>query len=335
MQLALPLKSYASKLNFLLGRKPALLRYSRENVHTFIPSSYRAVFIISCDFELAWAWRFAKEINGDLQKARALARKERENMPILLNLCEQFDIPVTWGIVGHLFLEQCSRAAGKAHADLIQPTHLENEYWKFNSGEWFDHDPCCSWREALEWYAPDIIEKIKHSKVKHEIACHTFSHVDCREKVCPEELLKREIRAYKELASRYQLALTSFIFPGNFIGNLKVLKEEGFISYRVDKDVLGFPEKDAYGLWKLPTTACIAISPYGWPLDYYIKKYTAIIQRAIKHNRMCHFWFHPSTDQYFLKNILSALFSVINANRDTVYVTTMGDYSTKIDTFFS
>jgi peptidoglycan/xylan/chitin deacetylase (PgdA/CDA1 family) len=321
------IKSFLSKFNFLLGNKPKILRYSNENLNKFIPHPYKAIFIISCDFELAWAWRFANEVNCDLQKAQESALRERENTTFILQLCEKFDIPITWAIVGHLFLDRCERKNGTAHADIIRLKHFENKYWKFSSGDWFDNDPCCNWKDAKEWYAPDLIKLIFSSRVKHEIACHTFSHIDCSEKICPQEVLRSETRKCKEIASSYGIGLESFVFPGNISGNLGVLKEEGFSSYRLDRDILGFPEKDKYGLWQVPTTAAIGLSSYNWNPDYYLKRYRIIIERAIKYQRLCHFWFHPSENKEFLEFVLTHLFQFIDSARDELYITTMGAYA--------
>lgn len=326
MNLALSLKSFLSKLNFLLGNKPKILPYSKDIISKFIPPPYRAAFIISCDFELAWGWRFAKEINCSLERAKEIARNERRNVPLILGLCEKFNIPLTWATVGHLFLERCCKEAGNIHSDIPRIAHFENEYWEFSSGNWFDQDPCSNLSNDPQWYAPDLIEKIINSKVKHEIACHSFSHIDCSDSICPENVFRKETQRCKELASAYGRESKSFIFPGNLIGNLKILKEEGFTSYRVDKDILGFPEKDKYGLWQIPTTAAISASPYNWNLDYYIKRYTAIIERAIKYQRLCHFWFHPSQTKEFIEAILARILEFTNLNRGKIYISTMNEY---------
>jgi peptidoglycan/xylan/chitin deacetylase (PgdA/CDA1 family) len=326
MNRAVSLKSFLSKLNFSLGRKPKLLSYPKEEVNKFIPSPHKAVFIISCDFELAWAWRFSKQLNCDLEKAKEIARQERKNIPIILELCERFNIPITWAIVGHLFLDSCKKDGAIAHKDIPRLGHFKNKYWEFSLSDWFNGDPCCEWQNAPEWYAPDLIQRIKDSKTEYEIACHTFSHIDCREEVCPEELLRKEIQECKRIASAFGFELKSFVFPGDFIGNLQILKEEGFLSYRIDEDALGFPIRDEYGLWQIPTTAEIGLSSYGWAADYYIKKYKAIIEKAIKYQRLCHFWFHPCTNKDFLENTLTNLFKTINIYRNELYITTMGGY---------
>ncbi|MEI8349371.1 MAG: polysaccharide deacetylase [Candidatus Omnitrophota bacterium] len=332
MKYLLRTKAALSRLNFALGNKPQVVYYPHRTISKSIPQPYKAVVLFSCDFELTWAWRFAQFLHCNIKEAEAIAKRERENVDWILLLCEKFNVPMTWATVGHLFLESCSRKDGRVHTDLISPKHFKNQYWKFLSGEWFDQDPCCNWQDATAWYAPDLVEKIIRSSVKHEIACHTFSHIDCREKVCSAEMLRKEVKKCKESAHSFGVELKSFVFPGNFIGHRSVLKEEGITSYRIDKDVLAFPRRDSYGLWQCPTTAEIGLSCHGWKADYYIKKYTTIVERAIKHRRLCHFWFHPSSDGLFLKEVLSGLFSFISMNRKELYVTTMSDYIKFIET---
>ncbi|MFA5336710.1 MAG: polysaccharide deacetylase family protein [Candidatus Omnitrophota bacterium] len=325
------IKQYLSKLNFFMGNSPRILSYPKNTVSKFIPFPHKAGIIISCDFELIWAWRFAKQISCDLEKAKEITIEERANIPFILDICEEFNIPLTFATVGHLFLERCERENGVAHPNIKRLKYFENRYWKFSSGDWFDDDPCCNWASAQGWYAPDLIGRILNSKVKHEIACHTFSHIDCRDEVCSPEILKQEIRECKNLASKCGIKLDSFVFPANLTGNLRALKEEGFSSFRTDEDVLGFPKKNEYGLWQFPTTAQIGVSSYKWSIEYYIKRYKTIIERAMKHQRLCHFWFHPSTSKRFLEPVLTELFQFIDSARSELYVTTMGAYASYLE----
>ncbi|MFA5337270.1 MAG: polysaccharide deacetylase, partial [Candidatus Omnitrophota bacterium] len=260
--------------------------------------------------------------------AEGIALRERKNMPFILGLCEQFNIPITWAIVGHLFLEACERKNGITHPDIKRLKHFENQYWNFSSGDWFDADPCCNWPDALEWYAPDVIKKIINSKVKHEIACHTFSHINCQQEVCPDGVFENEIQKCKDMAKDHGTVLNSFVFPANLTGHTEILKKEGFSAYRVDKDVFGFPEKDINGLWQIPTTAMICPSSHhGLSLNYHIKKYKRIIERAIRYQRVCHLWFHPSASKEFLEPVLTDLFKFIDSFRNELHITTMGAYA--------
>jgi peptidoglycan/xylan/chitin deacetylase (PgdA/CDA1 family) len=325
------IRSVLSRLNFALGNKPRLLKYRPGIAGKFIPSSYSGVLIISCDFELAWAWRFSKELSCDLSKAQEKAQAERKNILKILTLSDKFNIPIVWATVGHLFLKGCLRQDGVAHKGLERPPYFENRYWKYAKGDWFDDDPCCDWQNAQGWYAPDIIRQIINSSVKHEIACHTFSHINCSEGICSAKMLRDELRMCKEAAGEYGIELKSFVFPGNFVGNVDALREEGFVAYRAEKDILGLPQKDAHSLWQIPTTSEIAVDSYNWSIDYHIRKYRTIIDRAIKFNRLCHFWFHPSTEVSFLEKVLGSIFEYADRRRKDIYITTMRDYISGID----
>ena len=39
-------------------------------------------------------------------------------------------------------------------------------------------DPCTNVINDPAWYASDLVDKIIKADVNHEIACHTFSHLD-------------------------------------------------------------------------------------------------------------------------------------------------------------
>ena len=48
-------------------------------------------------------------------------------------------------------------------------------------GDWFDADPGSERAGESDWpnwYGPDMIRSILDRRVRHEVGCHTFSHVD-------------------------------------------------------------------------------------------------------------------------------------------------------------
>ena len=53
-----------------------------------------------------------------------------------------------------------------------------------------------------------------------------------------------------------------------------------------------------------------------------------LIDRAIKNNTSCHFWFHPSFSNQFLTKIMPEVFKYIDERRSDIWVTTMGEYTT-------
>ena len=319
-------KSLISKANFALGRNPRIESSGELNTEKYIPRPYDAVFILSADFELAWAWRFAKGFQNPKDAAIKRARIARTNIPKILKLCDTYNIPITWATVGHLLLEECKKDGGKPHSALKRQQYYENQYWRYEDGDWFDADPCSNWESSPEWYAPDLIRMIIRSKTAHEVACHTFSHIDCRDAVCSAEILIGELKECKKYAHEYGIELESFVHPGHMIGNLDVIEAEGFSSFRSAYDnVLGYPTKHSSGLWELKGTMEL-YHRKEWSVGYHIYRYNKVIERAMKHRRVCYFWFHPSMSATFIDQIMPAVFQYVAANRDRLLVTTTSNY---------
>jgi peptidoglycan/xylan/chitin deacetylase (PgdA/CDA1 family) len=318
-------KAQLSKLKFSIGLTPEIEGNS-DKKKLFIPEKYKSVLLISADFELAWAWQFAKYSADPLALSIDKARLERKNIPQIVKLCEKYNIPITWATVGHLFLESCDKRHGFAHNDLPRLKHFENDFWKFDKPDWFINDPCTDFKISPEWYCPDLIQQILNSPVKHEIGNHSFSHIDCRDGVCPPELLKAELRESKKLAAGLGLDLKSFVHPGHTIGNLDVLAEEGFTNFRTDyRNVLGYPKKHQNGLWELEQTAEFNFRK-EWSINYHIYRYKTILKRAIKSNTVAVFWFHPSFETVMIDKIWPEVFRFLDDNRDKIWVTTHNEY---------
>ena len=321
-------RAYLSKLNFILKRNPKVIKCKDIRASKYIPEPYRAVFILSADFELAWAWRYAKTLENPREQAKNLAGISRRNIPKILELCNKYNIPITWATVGHLLLEKCNKNGKLAHSHLRRLPYHENRYWRFNKGDWFQDDPANNCHASPEWYAPDLVREIMSTSVRHEIACHTFSHIDCRDGICPPEVFEDEINECLKIAKEWGIEMKSFVHPGDTIGNLKLLRDLGFTSYRINYgNVLSFPRKDKYGLWELQGTAELAYRK-EWSIDYHIWRYKKIVDRAIRYSRLCHFWFHPSCDERVIDLIFPYFFEYINSlnNKGLLLITTTGDY---------
>ncbi len=318
------IKAKLSKLHFFLGGNPKIEKTANKDF--YIPQNKKAVILISADFELAWAPRYDKSVIDPLKLAKEKATLERNNIPLIVKVCEQYNIPITWATVGHLFLEKCERKNGVAHDEIPKVKPYEGSFWNFNSKDWFEHDPCTDFQKNPLWYCPDLIKLILDSKVEHEIGNHTFSHIDCRDGICPPELLKAELKASKIAAAKFGIELRSFVHPGHTIGNLDVLAEEKFTNFRTDyRNVLGYPKKHDNGLWELEQTAQFDLRK-EWSIEYHIKRYIKIIERAIASNSVCVFWFHPSFDPIVINEILPHVFDFINANTEKLEVTTHSKY---------
>jgi hypothetical protein len=187
-----------SKFLILSGIKPSI----NNKVKSPLTSG---TIVFSVDFEMAWAFRYSRELSAT---AIEVGLKERENVPLLLNLLDDFTIPATWATVGHLFLDCCSPLAqGPKHPEMLRPEYFDNRNWIYNSGDWYDHDPATNELKDPAWYASTLVEKIISAKTKHEIGCHTFSHLDFTYKNCPKNIADNELEQKGD-------PIEKFRFPG-------------------------------------------------------------------------------------------------------------------------
>jgi peptidoglycan/xylan/chitin deacetylase (PgdA/CDA1 family) len=319
------LKKYLQQINFFLGRNPRPEK--RKDWRKFVPEPYRSVVIISADFELAWAWRYSKGSTDPLPQSLRKAKTERINVPKILALCDQYNIPVTWLTVGHLFLKSCQRENGKPHPELLRVRNFENDWWRFTGNDWFEYDPCSDFRTDPLWYCPDLVKLILNSKPDHEIGCHTFSHIDCRDNICSHEMFKSEINACFHAARALGIyKMESFVHPGHTIGNLDTLTEMGFTNYRTDyANILGYPKKHENGLWEFTTTLELELKP-DWSVSSQINRYIITLKRALRHNTLAYFWFHPSLDPEFVEQIMPAVFKWLDSKREKIWITNTRDY---------
>jgi len=323
-RLPLSLKGYLTRYLYKSGVKPTVNNKIKSSLN-------KGVVVLSADFEMAWAYRYSKSRSNE---AIQIGLQEREQIPLLLNLFEQCNIPVTWATVGHLFLDRCEKnVEGTAHSEMLRPDYFENRNWKFSDGDWYQHDPCSDYKSDPAWYAPDLIRKIINSRVKHEIGCHTFSHIDFTDKNCPPELAKAEIQKCKELANPKSLELKSMVFPGGTFGNFEVLKKNGFICYRKPMSYdLDMPVIDDHRLVAIPSSFGLDRDPYGWSKDFNLAILKNYIYRAAQNKLVCHFWFHPYMDRWYLQNIMPLLLRIISKYRDSdkIQVITMGELAKQI-----
>jgi len=315
------LKSGVKKATFVVGKKPSVgtLRILPD----MFPSGYKGGLTISADFELGWAFRYAKDGSSVEKKAA----QSRENVPVLLKLFEAYSIPVTWATVGHLFLKSCRHGD---HDWLHRIPYFENKYWSYKSGDWYDCDPYTSWQEAKSWYAPDLLERILQSKLAHEIGCHTFSHIDMSYQHCPSIVAEDEIKACVAIAEEWGLSLKSFVFPAGTYGNFEVLKKYGIQAYRKRMNYeLGVPFRDQHDLLVVPSSSGLDDNGLGWTPDYFIRRYKKYIDKAVETHTLCHFWFHPSFSAWFLDQVFPGVLKHAAEKRASgdLWIGTMGQLS--------
>jgi len=164
--------------------------------------------VFSVEVELGWGYH-------DLQrpdKYAALSENreaETEALECLLALCDRFEIPITFDVVGHLFLNDC-------------PGTHRGEY----PTDWFDADPGTDVASNPLFYAPDLVEMIESAEVDHEICTHTFSHALGHE--FSSDQLNTDLKeAQKIHRSRFGEVAESIVPPRHQQMDPEVLKQNG------------------------------------------------------------------------------------------------------------
>ena len=276
----------------------------------------RGVFTISIDFELIWGTR---DLLGSSGFREACERERSIVIDRLLDLFVEFEVPATWCVLGHLFLDQCSvERGGKTHADLVRPQHS----WHLE--DWFNDDPASSEAEAPLFYGRSLVKKIQNCPVPQEIGCHSFSHAIFGDPGCSREAAESELIACITAARDLGIEMHSFAFPRNIVGHLDLLREFGFISYRGAEpqwyerdsftptqkrighlwDVITaatppvvLPDQTESGLWNIPGSM-IYFPMHGFrryiPLSRRVKRAMKGLDSAVKQCRIFHLWFHPT-----------------------------------------
>ncbi len=268
----------------------------------------RGSVTFSLDFELAWAWRYSKR-GG--REARAIGLRERAQLPGILAEFDRRGLPATWAVVGHLFLDACRRAGnGRAHPEVPPVAPFETRWWKFEGPDWFEHDPCTDLRRDPAWYAPDLIAMIQVSPVHHEIACHSFSHMSFGPE-CPHETALAELRACRAaMAAAGVEETSSFVHPGNGLGNLAALKEAGFTIFRAfpwEKGEISLPVRLPEGLWLVPSAMCLECGDATDPrrMRAHRRRLELLADIAAETGLNAHFWLHPSIPVPQIEHLLS------------------------------
>lgn len=268
----------------------------------------KGVFCLSLDTELLWG-------RHDLPHEQFIPRvtQERNIIKKVLSLTKKYKFPVTWAIVGHLFLDKCSVILNTKHPEIKRPRY------SWVKDDWFTSDPCTNIRQNPQWYGLDIVKSIKAIGF-HEIASHSFSHMIFDVPGCSKTSAESEIKACVYLAKQYGIKLTSFVFPRNGVGHLAILKHYGFLAYRgvqpqiytvipflntiiqaVDLFLPTSPPVSkplrVSGLVNIPASLYF-VSARGIrkyiPRNVRFFKVKRGIDRAIKEKKIFHLWTHPT-----------------------------------------
>lgn len=296
--------------------------------------------VISLDAELAWGYHDFEQVPPCIDTAR-------ESWLQLLELFDEFDVPATWAVVGHLLLDSCDG---------------DHEGHPTPDG-WFEKDPGTWEGRDGEWYGSSLVDAIEDADADHEVGCHTFSHVEFGHTT--REIAAAEMRKCVEIAEDRGLSVDSFVFPRNYVGHRDVLAAYGVSCYRgnqprrwYDRGLVGStakllgwptgtveptlvtPEVDDYGMVNLPAslflfgfegTARRLVEPLAG--DPVVRMAKRGIDKAAREAGIYHMWLHPNnltSEQDFerVRTILSHLDHV--RTQTPLTIETMGSVAGKL-----
>jgi peptidoglycan/xylan/chitin deacetylase (PgdA/CDA1 family) len=300
----------------------------------------KPTFIISLDTELIWGYA-GYPSSKEVSLMKNDDTRGRGCIDTLLSLFEKHNIPATWAVVGHLFLDHCECEDGIPHKDM--PRFKE---------DWYSADPCTDIQRDPLYYGRDIVEKIISNRIEHEIGYHSFSHVIFSE--CRREVAETEIKEGIELAKEFGITLKSFVFPENKIGYVDVLKENGFRIYRGENlgrydlsqnifirkfnggmnKLIAPPVEPKWmdGIWKIPSSMMFCDPQIKFSV---LPRAKLGLCRAIKAKKVFHIWLHPHNLLMYssLKDDLDRFLAVVSKKRNEgkIEVMTMGKFVVALD----
>ena len=295
-----------------------------------VPFKYdrKGAFCVSTTLELAWGWRYGKN-----KKYRSdFPPLGRKNAHILLELSEQYSIPITWAVVGHLFLQECKRhTTGLAHHNMPRPNgfYERHHMWDWLSGDWYQNDPCSNVEKEPLWYATDLINKIINSPISQEIGTHSFSHIDFSHPSCSTELARSELEECIKVMRKYGLTPRSMVFPGGLADcYLDILASSGIIAYQGGLNKMTYPERKEEGIWNINGSLYLT---RGRGYDYY-KRAMDNINKAIENHLvfnlvlsdpMFYPFEHAEAIKYIFENVLRYAYD--QRTKDLLWITTLSE----------
>lgn len=311
-------------------------------------SPVAGTFMLTWDTEALWGY---PERSIDRQTSLEIGQRFRHVLRDIIAVLDEFDIPATFAIVGHLYLDSCSSDGGK-HPEMVHPQHS----W---FRDWYANDPCTDRVHDPGWYAPEVVDLIRSSRVRHEIASHSFSHCIFADRGCSRDVAVSEVTRCQALATSCGISLRSFVFPRNSVGHLDVLRENGFSCYRgptigwysvlpsglarvgavLDEFLLTTPRSVApsveQGIVNIPGSMLIR-SRNGWrkflPVHMTERKIIRAIRGCASQNSTFHLWSHPLNLAWncdAMLRMLRSVASMITQERAAgrLTVVTMAEYA--------
>ncbi len=289
----------------------------------------RGVFTISIDHEFGWGRPervFSPEEARVVRKEAAVVRK-------LLELFEEFRVPATWAVVGHLLQASCPSG------DIPHPEYPRPVYFGEDTDWFFQHPAPEEVHDPLWFDSENLIPEILSSSVHHEIASHSYAHIAYGSPDVNPDAVKVDIQKAKSLHDTSGFPFNTFIFPWNSEGFHAFLKEAGVERYRGTTsrwyDLLPGVLKRAgrfleYFLPTAPPVVVPSFHPSGLlnipdsmlflrregirkllPAHVLLHKALRGVRRAAEEKRIFHLWFHPFNFCYDTEMQLNVLREIL------------------------
>jgi peptidoglycan/xylan/chitin deacetylase (PgdA/CDA1 family) len=265
------------------------------------------IVLLSFDTELAWGGltsRKEKELIQDNSNGR-------QAMKFLLEQLDRYNIPATWGIVGHLLLKNCSEQHPLSSVELDQRN--------------ITTDPL--------YHMPEIVDWIEAADVDHEIAGHSYVHP--RYGALSREEAREDLSAMYNTFQDRGINIKSMIHPYINTAHLDLLSEFGISTYSLGVEnkartlidgILPFlrrneefwnmptvePFVDDQGLVAIPRSLQLSDERWGW---LNVRRLRNGLQAD---GNLIHLTLHPHNLIYdpFLRRTIPRILSLIASARD-------------------
>ena len=288
------------------------------NTNRNLTALERGTFVVSLDFELAWGTRGRPSAD----KVSRYLEGTRPAIDRMLQLFQQYEISATWVMVGGLLLGGSSR----------HPLLSDARYDDIPSGD-------C--RSEPNWYAEDIVQKIRVCDVPQEIGCHTLTHMYVNESSESRQQLDWELSEFVKLFEQQGLPKpVSFIFPKHYMHHFDLIAQHGFKCYRGPETgwferlpkaavrgafrllnsrlrrapVVGLPSPSPEGLVEIPSSHFYApfqsVGKYV-SLNDRVAQAIAGLNAAAKRKKIYHLWTHPFNMGVDTDSLLDGLESIL------------------------
>lgn len=170
--------------------------------------------IISLDFELGWGG--LQERSWEQRQKTGVYKRLRDDMALVLARADELDIPMTFASVGAML-------------------QSEEEYQ-------FSHLPI-GYRNAVDYFVThaeretvdgrDLMGMVLASRVSHEIASHTYSHLHAQHQEATDEALRADLLLSLDVLKKWGIDATSLVFPRDQEFSGSVLSGSGIEMVRV------------------------------------------------------------------------------------------------------